>query len=460
MEQYKEPQNIRSFIIICIGQLISILGTGLTNFAVGIWVFQTTGSVTKFALMMLAISVPGILVSPFAGALVDRWDRKLTMIGGDALAGLCSLGMMLLLYAQSLRVWQVAIIVAIASLGGLFHSLAFTASISLLIPKEHLSRASGFMDIGPAIARILSPLLAGALLAVMPIYQVVLIDVVTFLLAVLSISAIRIPRPPVSEEAKTGKGSIWSEARLGWDYIKTRPGLLRLLGFFAFINIVLSLTDVILTPLWLGMAPIQVVGRIASGVSFGMLVGSIVISIWGGPRKKIHGVLGFAALLGVFLALMGLRPSVALITISGFGMLFCVPLIYGCNQTIWMMKTPHDLQGRVSSIRTMIGWSTPVIAYLAAGPLTDQVFEPLLAPRGSWANTVGRVFGVGPGRGIGVLLFILGVLTLIAAGASYLNPRIRLIEKEIADAFGETGEQEGTGEETNFPEKAAAAVYQ
>ena len=455
MAENEQTQSYRTFLIISIGQLVSILGTGLTNFAIGIWVYRNTGSVTNFSLTLLAISLPSIIISPFAGALVDRWDRRKTMILGDSLAGLCSFAMAVLLYFGQLQVWHVCILIAIASVAGVLQTLAFMASVPLLIPTEHLSRASGIMEIGPAVARILAPLLAGALLAWASIYWVLVADFASFLIAVSTTFAIRLPRPETTAEGQAGKGSLWSEVVAGWVYIKARPGLVGLLLFFAVINFNISLSDVILLPMWIGIASVQVVGTLAAITSIGMLAGSIVLSIWGGPQRRIHGVLGFSLILGVSLILMGAWPSIVVLAISGFTLLFAVPFIFGCNQTIWLSKTPPDMQGRVSSMRAMIGWSISPLAYLVAGPLADKVFEPMLAVGGPLAGSVGKIIGVGSGRGIGLMVIILGILTLLAAAVGYMNSRLWNVEDELEDAMPE-GAVEERAESVIADETAAA----
>jgi MFS transporter, DHA3 family, macrolide efflux protein len=435
MGQNEQIQSYRTFLIISLGQLVSILGTGLTNFAIGIWVYRNTGSVTNFSLTLLAISLPSIIISPFAGALVDRWDRRRTMILGDSVAGLCSFGMAVLLYFERLEVWHVCILIAIAAVAGVFQSLAFTASLPLLIPVEHLSRASGIMEIGPAVARIVAPLVAGALLAWASIYWVLVADFASFFIAVSTTLAVRLPRPEATAEGQAGKGSLWREVAAGWAYIKARPGLVWLLVFFAVINFNISLSDVILLPMWLGIASVQVVGTLAAITSLGMLTGTIVLSIWGGPQRRIHGVLGFTLLLGFSLILMGMSPSIVILAIAGFAFLFAVPFIFGCNQAIWLTKTPPDMQGRVSSMRAMIGWSVSPVAYLIAGPLADKVFEPLLTAGGPLAGSVGKIIGVGSGRGIGLMVIILGIVTLMAVAAGYLNARLWKVEDELQDAM-------------------------
>ncbi|MGH9754883.1 MAG: MFS transporter, partial [Blastocatellia bacterium] len=442
---------------ICIGQLVSILGSGLTNFAIGIWVYQNTGSVTKFALTILAASLPSILISPFAGALVDRWDRRRTMILGDSVAGICSLAIALLLYFDGLQVWHVCLIIAVAAIAGVLHGLAFTASLPMLIPKDQFGRIGGIMQIGPAVAQIVSPLLAGMMLAATSIYWVLIVDFVTFLFAVSMTIIIRIPRPSVTAEGESAKGSLLREAAFGWTYVKARPGLIRLLIFFAVFNFVLSIADVALLPMWFGMTSVEGVGRIASIASFGMLIGGITLSVWGGPGRRIHGVLGFAAMLGLCLVLMGLRPSLALITIASFGLLFTVPFINGCDQAIWLRKTPPDVQGRVSSIRMMIPWSTAPLAYLIAGPLADKVFEPLLAVGGPLAGSVGKIIGVGAGRGIGLMIIVLGMLLLLSVAAGYMSPRLRLMEDELPDAIPEAAAAEENGDPI-IADKTAATV--
>jgi MFS family permease len=448
----EDSHKFRVFIIICIGQSVSILGSGLTGFAIGIWVYQKTGSVTNFALTIMAVSIPSIVISPLAGAFVDRWDRRRTMILGDAVAGMCSLAIGLLLYIERLQIWSVCLIVAVAAAAGVIQNLAFTASVPSLVPREQLGRASGMMEIGPAIAGIASPLLAGVLLASTSIYWVLVIDFATFLFAILTTAIVRIPKPAASAEGESAKGPLLNEAAAGWAYIKTRPGLVRLLCFFAIFNFILSASDVVLTPMWFGMASIEVVGRMVSIASCGMLAGSITLSVWGGPNRRIRGALGFAAIFGLCLILMGLRPSIPLIAVASFGLLFTVPIIFGCSQAIWLSQIPPDMQGRVGSIRMMIRWSATPLAYLIAGPLADKIFEPLLAVNGPLAGSLGKFIGAGPGRGIGLLVMAFGSLVLLLTMAGYMDSRLWNVEAEPQGALDEETSVEANDEtEENLP---------
>jgi hypothetical protein len=187
-----------------------------------------------------------------------------------------------------------------------------------------------------------------------------------------------------------------------------------------------------------------------------MLVGSVALSVWGGPRRRIRGVLGFAAVFGLCLILMGMRPSIPLIAAASFGLLFTAPIILGCNRAIWLSQTPPNMQGRVGSIRMMIEWSATPLAYLIAGPLADKIFEPLLAAGGPLAGSLGKFMGVGPGRGIGLMVMTLGALVLLLTTAGCMNSQLRNVETEPQGGLVEEASIEGS-DETAVESKSEAS---
>jgi hypothetical protein len=219
------------------------------------------------------------------------------------------------------------------------------------------------------------------------------------------------------------------EAAAGWSFLRRRPGLLGLLLLFAAANFSLGLLQVLLTPLVLGFASTEVLGGVLSVAGTGMLAGSLAMSLWGGPRRRLLGILGGMALQGAIFLLGGLRPNASLIAAAAFVVLFVLPVIEGCSQAIWQTKVAPELQGRVFAARRMVAWSAMPLAYLAAGPLADRVFEPLLAADGPLAASLGRFVGVGPGRGIGLLFVAVGVLLLAAVGAAWRSPAVRGVER-------------------------------
>jgi DHA3 family macrolide efflux protein-like MFS transporter len=434
---HTETRGMTRFLVVWAGQVVSMLGSNLTGFALGVWVYQQTGSATRFAFIALVTTLPAVLLSPLAGALIDRVNRRSAMILSDSGAGAATLILALLLWRGDLRLWEIYLLLGVNATFAALQWPAFSAATTLLVPKRHLGRASGMVQMGEGAATILAPLLAGALVVAFGIQSVVLIDFGTFVFALITLLAVRIPSPPVSAEGVKGRGALWREALSGWSFIRQRPGLLALLLLFATLGVSLGMVQVLLAPLVLSFASAAVYGRVASAAGLGMLAGSLLVSVWGGPRRRISGILGFLLVKGGILILAGLRPSALLIGTAAFLFLFIDPILYACSQALWQSKVPPDLQGRVFAMRKMVGWSTLPLAFLCAGPLADRVFEPLLAVGGPLAGSVGRFLGVGKGRGIGLLLIVLGCFVLLTVVAASRSSRLRRVEQELPDALPE-----------------------
>jgi DHA3 family macrolide efflux protein-like MFS transporter len=426
------PSGIRTFLTVWFGQLISTLGSGLTGFALSVYIFQKTGSATQLGVAMLATVLPSLLISPLAGALVDRWDRRWVMVASDAGAALSTLAIWALLASGHLQVWHIYVANALSSLLGSFQQPAYMASITLLIPKEHLGRASGLVQLSEAINRIIAPILAGLLVVTIQVKGVILIDFATFLFAVVTLLVVRIPRPETTAEGKAGQGSLLRESTFGWLYIKARPGLLGLLILASFINLALGFQNVLFTPLILSFTTPAVMGGILSVGGVGLLAGSLLMSTWGGTRR-IYGLMGGLFLTGIFAGLTGLRPDPFLIGAASACMFCVIPIVNGSSQAIWQAKVAPDVQGRVFATRRLIALVALPVSYLTAGPLADHVFEPLMAESGAWAGSLGTILGTGPGRGIGLVFAIMGCIVALLAVIGCLNPRVRRIEDELPD---------------------------
>lgn len=423
-----------TFVTVWAGQVVSMIGTSMTGFGLGTRVYQETGSATRFALLALAASLPGILLSPAAGALVDRFDRRWAMIAGDTGAGCTTLILALLLWQDRLELWHIYLLLAAGSSFSALQWPAFSAATTLLVPKRHFGRASGLAQLGSTGATLLAPLLAGSLLGVIGLRGLVLIDITSFLFAVLTLLCVRFPRPAVSAEGVAARGSLGREALTGWFFIRERPGLLALLLLFAATHLSVGMVQVLLAPLVLSHASEAVLGRVMAVAGAGMVAGSLAMSAWGGPRRRVVGILGWVAFQGLVLILGGLRSDPAWIAAAAFLFLFAVPVIAGSSQAIWQAKVAPDLQGRVFAVRRIVSWSTLPLGYALAGPLADRVFEPLLEPGGPLADSVGRLLGTGDGRGIGLLFMTLGAVVLLTAALGFRNRRLRGLEVALPDA--------------------------
>ncbi|MBA3533528.1 MAG: MFS transporter [Ardenticatenales bacterium] len=424
-----------TFTLIWLGQLISLVGTGLTRFTLGVWVFQETGSVTRFALIALFATLPTGLFLPVSGALVDRWNRRWVMMISDSIAALATLGLLFFYLTGHLVTWHIYVAVAIQAAASAFQWPAYAASIPILVPKEHLGRASGMVQSAHALTEIAAPALGGALLGAVGLQGVIALDLLSFLFAVTMLLLVRIPQPARTTAGAAGQGTLRHESLYGWRYILARPGLLALLTYFATINFVYAMSQVLITPLVLSFTTEQVLGLVLATGGAGAVLGSALMAVWGGPRRRVYGVLLFGSLMSLSLFIMGARPVAFLVAVGSFISLLGVPIISGCNQAIWMQRVEPDLQGRMAAIRAFLGASTLPTAYLLAGPLADRIFEPLLRANGPLAGSVGQVIGVGPGRGIAFLLMILGLIPLLASFIAYRYPRLRFVEDDLPDTL-------------------------
>lgn len=426
---------MRGFITLWAGQTVSTLGSSLTAFSLGVWVYQRNHSVTQFSVIFLLAALPKILLAPVAGALVDRWNRRTAMMVSDTGAALGTLAVVLLLWTGNLEVWHVYLVTTVGSVFSTLQWLAYSAATTTLLPREGLGRANGFIQFSSAISQLASPAVAGLLLASIQLRGVILVDFATFLFSLLTLLLVRVP--DLAKEGTTvdsERRTLLKDAFYGLGYLKARPGLLALLVFFAIANLSLGFVQSLVTPLVLTFASAKELGVIASISGSGMLVSSILLAAWGGPKKLIRGVLFATLLQGVVLFLVGFRANAILISIGGFCFMFLEPVIGGCSQTLWQRKVEPQFQGRVFAMRQMIAWSSLPIAYALAGPLADRVFEPLLAPGGALVGSLGGILGVGTGRGTGLLIIVLGLLCVVAALAGFFYSPLRRLEEDVPDA--------------------------
>jgi MFS family permease len=431
---------MRTFLTIWAGQLVSTIGTGLTIFTMSVWIYKQTGSVTNFALVNLVGMLPALFLAPFAGAYVDRWDRRWTMILSGAGAALSVLLLAMLLLAGRLALWHLIVIAAVVASLDTFQRPAYLASIRLLVPRERLARANGLLQLSTSLPMVFVPLGAGFLIAALGAGRVLLIDVASYGAALIALLAVRIPRPlarpaPAGKMAAGGRRrpSILDDVSFGWQYLVARPGLLGLMALFGVMSFCLAVINVSLQPMVLNFASTRILGVVAAVGNAGLLASSALLSALGGPQRRVLSILQGACLFGLGIVIAGLRPSPWTVAAGFFLASFGMPIMSNGSQVLWMSKTDPAVQGRVFALRSLVSSFTTPAGFVLAGPLIDELFEPLLAPGGKLAGSVGRFIGVGAGRGIGLLLVLLGFLPLAAAAAGYLYPRLRRLETELAD---------------------------
>lgn len=424
-------RDMRPFSVLWAGQLVSGLGSGLTGFALPVWIYQKTGSAEAFGLLFFAATVPAVLMSLYAGALVDRWDRKKVLLASDGIAALMSLVIAALVYTDTFEIWHLFVISVLGSAVGTFADPAFSATMSVLVPKQHFTRASGLLHTSGAVNGILTPLLAGVLVSTIGLGGVLIIDFITFLVAVGTLATVHIPRQPPSNKPRR---PLLREAHDGWVFVRGHRGLLILLLYFPAVNLLGGMVNPLFSPMVLSFATPAQLGLVVSMSSTGMLLGGVLLSTWGGPRNRVRGMLAGQALASVCLVFIGLRPSLPLVAGAMFLNMILMPTAGASSQALWLSKTPQEMMGRVLAIRRMLALSTTPIAALACGPLAERVFNPLLMPGGALAGSVGRVLGTGPGRGIGLMYVLIAGFILGMTALLYAHPRVRRLEEEVPDA--------------------------
>lgn len=429
------PQGMKTFLTIWAGQLISMLGSGLTSFALGVWIFDQTGKATPFALTILFGNLPRILLLPVAGSLADRWNRRWVMILSDVGNALVTISVFILLLFGSLQFWHIYLIVTLGSIFSAFQEPAYTASVTMLVPKKELSRANGMMQMSQALEMVITPVIAGVLFVAIGLSGILVIDFVTFLIAVGTLLMIRIPQPESMDHADN-KSSVWSDALFGWNYLKARPGLFGLLWYYAMVNFLLNWSGVLTAPMILSRYPASTLGTIQMFVGLGMLAGGILSSVWAGPKRRITAVIGYIGLALVGMIVAGLRPEAIFVGAGLFWLMIFIPLASSSSQAVFQSKVAPEVQGRVFSIRSMISRSVMPISFLLASPLADRVFGPLMEANGAWANTfLGTLLETGAGRGIGFMFVSSALIGIVVTMVAYANPRIRNIEDELPDAI-------------------------
>jgi MFS transporter, DHA3 family, macrolide efflux protein len=424
------------FTLVWVGQVVSLLGANMTRFAITIWAWQETGQATTLALVGLFSFGPTVLLSPIAGALVDRLDRKLVMMLSDLAAGLATVALLALYSAGALEIWHLYLLGAWSGAFAAFQFPAYSAAISTMLGAKDYARASGMLALAESISIIAAPVLAGVLLGLIGVAGIFVIDIVTFTVAIGALLLVAIPRPPASAEGDAARGGLLSGAAYGFRFILARPALLHLQLLFTSVNFVATFGMVVLAPMVLARTGGDqlALASVHSALGAGGVAGGVLLSVWGGPRRRIHGVLlgmAGAGLLGTLP--LGLTSTLSWWLPAAFASALFIPILNGANQAIWQAKVPPDVQGRVFAARRFIAQGTAPLAMLAVGPLADRVMEPAMAPGGALAGTFGPLVGVGPGAGMALMLVAAGLASGALGLSGYARPLVRDVEVNLPD---------------------------
>lgn len=377
----EHKKNMLTFLIVWFGQTISVLGNGLTLFALSWWVWTTYKSGVALAGVELVSTLSPILLGPFAGAYIDRWDRRKVMLVMDICNGCVSLVMAALFLTNHLSLPAVYILGVLSSLALTFHAPAFDAIIPDIVPDKHLGRANGMQQFNLGIMLVFSPIVGGSLLALgLTLGNIVVLDTLSFWIAALTLLLVRMPHlaaraREIAQQQK--KQNVWQDVRFGLIYIWNRQGLFWILVLISIQTLAWNpysiLIPQLVTDKFAGGPTL--LGSIDSAMGIAYLGGSILMSVWGGPKRRIYGAVGVLAVKTLFLALAGFAPTPLLTTIPLCICAITIAVQNASSNALWQSKVAPEVRGRVMATRRSIAYLMKPISLLIAGFLTPAIMR-------------------------------------------------------------------------------------
>lgn len=419
---------MKKFILIWIGELISGIGSGMTAFALSVYVYQATGSVSLVSVIAVASFLPTILLSPLGGVLADRYDRRLLMIIGDLFSGL---GLLYVLWNIHTGTDSMLPIIAGVTFNAIFVALlepSFKATITDLLTEDEYAKASGMVQIAGNARYLISPALAGVLLAVSDIRLILLLDICTFFITIITVALVR---KSIGKPATKEKKSALAEMKEGFAVIKQSKGIPSLIALMAVVCFFVGFLQTLVSPMVLAVSDAKTVGILESVCAVGMLIGSVFIGILGikGSYVRALSLAGMAA--SVCMAVSGVSANLFITGAGIFLFFLALPFLNTSADVLVRSNVASEVQGRVWGIISLLSQAGTAVAYVLSGVLADHIFEPLLAEQGLLSGSIGRLIGVGQGRGIGFMLVLSGLFMLPAAFAVGRNRSVRKLQESI-----------------------------
>jgi MFS family permease len=423
-----------NFWLLWLGQFVSSFGSGLTSFGLGVWVVKQTGSEMSFAMMVLCSTLPTLIVTPWVGSVADRLDKRRVLMGSDVLA-LCGIGMLAwLLFHDRLQMAHLYAVQVLLALGLAFQAPAGQAAITRIVPKSQFGRAGGLFALSQAVSALFGPLLAVQLINAFGLGQVLLIDLATF---VFSFVCLALARFPLIERAQGW--SFWRaplhDMGFAVNFYRRHAGMAQIYAYLALGGFLAGMVTVLVTPLVLHIKNAQVLAWITASAGLGVLLGSLGMAISGGPKQWHSRFLALSLIEGAAVALAGLLDSSFGLCLCAFFVMLSNSLLQAVVMSVWRRKVPMAQQGAVLAFQRAIELSLIPLAAIMGGALAQYYFEPAMLQGGRWAELLGPWFGIGKGRGTGVLFFAVGALVCLMSLVAFFSRSMRNLETDTPDAF-------------------------
>ena len=421
---------MKNFYKLWLGELISNIGSGMTAFALSVYVYEKTGSVSYVSLITLLSFMPSIILSPIGGLLADRYDRRLLMIIGDLFSGL---GLIYILWNIQAGEKSIVPIFLGITFSSIFTSLlepSYRATLTDILDEENYAKASGLIQAAGSAKYLISPVIAGMILSVADIRIILLLDILTFITTCLMIFLVR---KSMNSEMQNYKKDSFKGLLEGLFIIKENRGVYSLVIIMFFVCFFMGFIQILIRPMILALSSVKTAGMMESLCAAGLLIGSLWIGI-AGIKKNYSKILAVACFFcGIFMSMTGVNENLAIIGISTFLFFSTLPFMNSCADVLVRVSVPNELQGRVWGLISLITQMGTVTAYIISGVMADYIFEPMFNKNGILVENIGMIIGTGKGRGIGFMLILSGIGMLIMAIVIWKNGEIREVSEKCVD---------------------------
>lgn len=431
-------REMRTFLLLWITQSFSSFGSAMTSYSLVIWSYTQKGSALMTALLMVSTYTPYVILSIFAGALSDRWNKKATMLVCDSVAAVSTVVMFILLKNGLLEIWHLYLINAVNGLMNTVQSPASEVAVSRILPKQHYQRVGGLRYFSNALNSIFVPVIATAVIGLFGLTAVVAIDLATFSAAFLVLAlAIKIPEPGINAENgnaenQAEKASLLDSVKGGISFLKNERGLFCMIMFLSSINLIASIYSAALPAMVLSRSygGEKALGMVNSVIGISMLIGSVLASAVPAPKNRVRTIfLCLFISMGTENIMLALGHSPLVWCVGGFLGYIVVPMMSTNLDAIMRLRVPDEIQGRVYSVRNTFQFFTIPAGYFLGGFLVDKVFEPFMA-RFAAGTFLERVFGSGKGSGAALLFFVIAFAGVAVCIIFRTSRSIRALEKE------------------------------
>ena len=421
---------MKNFYKLWLGELISNIGSGMTAFALSVYVYKKTGSVSYVSPISLLSFMPSIILSPIGGLLADRYDRRLLMIIGDLFSGL---GLIYILWNIQAGEKSIVPIFLGITFSSIFTSLlepSYRATLTDILDEENYAKASGLIQAAGSAKYLISPVIAGMILSVADIRVILLLDILTFITTCLMIFLVR---KSMNSEMQNYKKDSFKGLLEGLFIIKENRGVYSLVIIMFFVCFFMGFIQILIRPMILELSSVKTAGMMESLCAAGLLIGSLWIGI-AGIKKNYSKILAVACFFcGIFMSMTGVNENLAIIGISTFLFFSTLPFMNSCADVLVRVSVPNELQGRVWGLISLITQMGTVTAYIISGVMADYIFEPMFNKNGILVENIGMIIGTGKGRGIGFMLILSGIGMLIMAIVIWKNGEIREVSEKCVD---------------------------